>query len=111
MSEIGSSESCQLFAQLRQRRGEGGNALLTWSIAPGGALAASASLPSLAEALAISPSSSAASLPSWAFFAAMSSVAYTDPGVARVGLTEDLGHAPKASRSKRAFSHERPEAV
>ncbi len=32
------------------------------------------------------------------------SVAYTDPEVAWVGLTEDLGLAPKASRSKKACS-------
>ncbi len=39
------------------------------------------------------------------------SVAYTDPEVAWVGLTEDLGLAPKASRSRRACSPGRHQAA
>ena len=39
------------------------------------------------------------------------SVAYTDPEVAWVGLTEDSGLAPRASRSRRACSPGRPPAA
>ena len=39
------------------------------------------------------------------------SVAYTDPEVAWVGLTEDFGLVPKASRSRRACSPGPPQAA
>jgi pyruvate/2-oxoglutarate dehydrogenase complex dihydrolipoamide dehydrogenase (E3) component len=38
-------------------------------------------------------------------------VAYTDPEVAWVGLTEDAGLVPKTSRSRRACSLGRPQAA
>jgi pyruvate/2-oxoglutarate dehydrogenase complex dihydrolipoamide dehydrogenase (E3) component len=51
-------------------------------------------------------------LRSWAFNArVIPSVAYTDPEVAWVGLTEDAGLVPKASRAKKAYSPGRHQAA